>query len=406
MAYEKRGIKGNNKGFNGKCKEDHPAWVPTHTYEYCDKNPNTKDPKGRDERIAKRKARFEKRNGKENAGTSELRKLKATVAAQKKLLSINEAKTKAMEMEAAAKIVFDDDADLDVQATALQTYLQTLEANTVKAMGADEINNYTVANGIIDSGASATFVTSADKVSNATTHKTSLKTANGQRCFTSHMGKTALPVANKALHLTALVAPSFGEDLISVSQLTKKGNKILFTKNECLLLGPSASIKQGIVIGTKGKDNLYRVKAKLTMPKGHQVWNAKGDLPKEVSEQTWKTVEKKNGPRKAPEVRAKQAHDVLNHSNDKVIAWFKKEYPDAIKHMNTLCSTHELRSCPPCAQGKATRAPFKQQRQNRYALLEAVSSDTTGPIDPRTMMEANSSRSLLMHAQAGPMSKS
>ena len=49
----------NHKGksYGGKCEEDHPPWVPAHNYDYCDKNSNTKDPKGRDERIAKRKAR-------------------------------------------------------------------------------------------------------------------------------------------------------------------------------------------------------------------------------------------------------------------------------------------------------------------------------------------------------------
>ena len=37
----------HNSNYKGvKCKEDHPSWIPYHTWEYCDKNPNTKDPKG------------------------------------------------------------------------------------------------------------------------------------------------------------------------------------------------------------------------------------------------------------------------------------------------------------------------------------------------------------------------
>ena len=43
MANEKGNFKGSRKTFSGRCKEDHPAWVPSHSYEYCDKNPNTKD---------------------------------------------------------------------------------------------------------------------------------------------------------------------------------------------------------------------------------------------------------------------------------------------------------------------------------------------------------------------------
>lgn len=39
-------------------------------------------------------------------------------------------------MEAASKIILDDDEVLDVQAAALQSYILYLEANSVKALGA------------------------------------------------------------------------------------------------------------------------------------------------------------------------------------------------------------------------------------------------------------------------------
>lgn len=109
--------------------------MPAHRYDYCDKNPNSKDPKDREERIAKRRARPDKRAGGKNTGGSELSKLKATVAAQKKLLAIKHAKSKAVEMEAASKIIFDDDKDLDIQAAALQSYLSNLEAQPCKCYG-------------------------------------------------------------------------------------------------------------------------------------------------------------------------------------------------------------------------------------------------------------------------------
>lgn len=76
--------------------------------------------------------------------------------------------------------------------------------------------------------------------------------------------------------------PTFGEDLIYVTQLTAKRNNVLFTKDSCLLLGPSSNISQGAIIGQKGKDNLYRLNAKITMPKKHQVLNENLDLPKNV----------------------------------------------------------------------------------------------------------------------------
>lgn len=110
--------------------------------------------------------------------------------------------------------------------------------------------------------------------------------------------------------------------------------------------------------------------------------NAAVYLPKKGSENIWKTAVKKNGSRIAPEIGTKQCHDVLNHSHDKIIDWFRSEYPAAMQHMENLSVVHKHKSFPPCSQGKATRSPFKQLEQNRYALLEAVSSDTTGPITP------------------------
>lgn len=72
----------------------------------------------------------------------------------------------------------------------------------------------------------------------------------------------------------------------------------------------------------------------------------------------------------------------MNHSNSNIIDCFRKEYPDAMVYMEELGNALHKTSCPPCSTGKATRAPFKQDHQNMYALLEALSTDTTEPIAP------------------------
>lgn len=52
-----------------------------------------------------------------------------------------------------------------------------------------------------------------------------------------------------------------------------------------LLLGPSETIEQGTIIWVKGKDNLYRQREKLTMTKGHTVFECKVGLTrKEIGE--------------------------------------------------------------------------------------------------------------------------
>lgn len=151
------------------------------------------------------------------------------------MLAVKEAQSKAIEMEAASKHIFDDDEGLEIQASVLQNYLMSLEENSV-SMGAKvtgDLNRYTPATGILDSGASATFVTSKEKTINRMTHKTQLRTANEQKCYTTHVDKTAPEIGDKDVHLSTLVSPSFGEDQIAVSQRSAKGNKVLFTKGEC-----------------------------------------------------------------------------------------------------------------------------------------------------------------------------
>lgn len=74
-----------------------------------------------------------------------------------------------MKMEAAEKITFNEDENLDIQAVALQSYLTSLEEHYIKLGGeaAAHFNCYTLATGTIDSRASATFVTTTDHIRNA-----------------------------------------------------------------------------------------------------------------------------------------------------------------------------------------------------------------------------------------------
>lgn len=53
-----------------------------------------------------------------------------------------------------------------------------------------------------------------------------------------------------------------------------------------------------------------------------------------------------------------------------------------IKYMEALGDTKKQNSCASCIISKESRAAFKQPTQSRYALLEAASSETPGPITP------------------------
>lgn len=156
----------------------------------------------------------------------------------------------------------------------------SLEANAVKSsdMAAANLKSYTLANGIIDSEASVTFVTSLKDRQRYDTQSTTAKSKR-RTLFYITRRKTALVIKDKAVYLRALVAPTFSEDLISVAQLTAKGNKILFTKEYCHFLDPSEFLHEGVIIVRKSSDNLYRIRTTLTRPYKQQVIKTQIDLP-------------------------------------------------------------------------------------------------------------------------------
>lgn len=113
--------------------------------------------------------------------------------------------------------------------------------------------------------------------------------------------------------------------------------------------------------------NLYRTHANLDK-------NAK----------PWTTVEKtkktkvKAVPEVAPIVPEATLHAIMNHRSTETFQQFAKEYLDAIKFLKD--KENPAVSCQACIEAQDKRAGFKKAPSNWYALLDAVSSDTIGPI--------------------------
>ena len=112
------------------------------------------------------------------------------------------------------------------QEKALIELAQALEDMSVNGSG--HTSSYLVATAynaslnskpIIDSGASTTFVTSDDYLTNARKHQTPITTANGKKSFTKSSGKLKLNTIRHPIFLPALSAPDFNQNLISVGQL-------------------------------------------------------------------------------------------------------------------------------------------------------------------------------------------
>lgn len=82
----------------------------------------------------------------------------------------------------------------------------------------------------------------------------------------------------------------------------------------------------------------------------------------------------------APKVTNMNLHSTLNHSSNEKIVWLQKKYPDAIKFIVDHGNDQSNISCDACITGKAKQRLFKNTSGNRYAPLNAISSDTTEPI--------------------------
>lgn len=167
-----------------------------------------------------------------------------------------------------------------------------------------------------------TFITSEDKISNVRVHRQELATADGTKSKTTYAKKTKLTVDKEGLFIPALVAPSFKEDCIGLGKLSKHNN-VLFTKDNCYLLGPSELPKEAVIIGEKDHDNLYRITTKLVNPKKYATPAAAGTTStkltsNDLKDERWNLVKNKKkkdiSVKQAPIIKDTYLHNTLNHS--------------------------------------------------------------------------------------------
>ena len=206
------------------------------------------------------------------------------------------------------------------------------------------------------------FVRNLSAITNPTIHVRSLITAEGRTTKSTHMGKLQITPGNRPIFVSALVAPSFKDNFISVGQLTK-ANNVLFTNEGVFIQDktyPNATAK---LIGGRGSDNLYEISNEI----------ANGTSSLHATPATLKV------PPNLP------LHNTLNHANPTTIQAFKRQYPNSAAFiLNQLRKekVHNSQSCTPCVIGKAKRKSFAEVKKKDGEALDAVATDTTGPVTP------------------------
>lgn len=108
------------------------------------------------------------------------------------------------EQSKAAAVFYDNDDDnVNVQIESLQELLAKLSANTVNVTGSFFTCYTSKISGLIDSGASTTFVRTEEELSNPRKHKSELQTSEGNSSFTSHSGNARLKIADNDVFIPA-----------------------------------------------------------------------------------------------------------------------------------------------------------------------------------------------------------
>lgn len=207
--------------------------------------------------------------------------------------------------------------DMDAKETALIELAQSLNAMSINGSGppsfyyvATEVTSELSGDPILYSGASKTFVTGNEYLTNTRKHETPIATANGRSSFEKSAGKYKLKNTATFIYVSALSAPNFTQNLISAGQLAHK-HSFLFTKDGYYLQDSSAPPPATGLIGFRGAEDLYRLRGAA---------NPKKEKEKEESA----------APALAPVVNDISLHNTLNHSSLEKLAWFQREYPEAI----------------------------------------------------------------------------
>lgn len=142
-----------------------------------------------------------------------------------------------------------------------------------------------------------------------------------------------------------------------------KAHNVIFTSEGVYLQDKANPDLREKMIGGRSSDNLY------TVTKGNVI----GTSALHATPATLKV------PSNLP------LHDTFNHANPKSIQDFKRDYPNSAAYILNQLSIEKQKigqSCELCIIGKARRNPFKDTVAKNDEALDALSTDTTGPISP------------------------
>jgi hypothetical protein len=207
---------------------------------------------------------------------------------------------------------------------------------------------------IIDSGASRHMTGDQARLSNLNEKKTSYKVELGDKTTypVEEFGQASIKMkTGNYVHLSnVLYVPGLEKNLVSISCLEDKGNRIAFMDGKVLSWHKDSNIENARVIGSR-EGNLYRLLEQNEEALVHNEIN-----PNEL----W--------------------HRRYAHINYQALPFLKR----MVEGIPELQSTHEG-ICKGCALGKNIKKPFPSSNNRSKEILDLIHSDVCDPMPIKSL---------------------
>lgn len=206
----------------------------------------------------------------------------------------------------------------------------------------------------IDSGATRHMTPHDDLLENTKNESDKITAANGAQIKVTGSGNGKFTLGDGNVNVSNILhVPDLAVNLLSVSQIVKNGNTVVFDPDGCAIYNSDKKK----VLSCKSSGGIYRVGAndeKCFMTKNSQ-----------QSALIW--------------------HRRLGHANFQIMKKMRDGVVNGIKFDD---DDSEISQCDVCPRGKQVKMPFKASESASKDILEIIHSDLMGPQKTRSIGHA------------------
>lgn len=181
-------------------------------------------------------------------------------------------------------------------------------------------------------------------------------TANNAKLNVALVGNAEVMTSDTMIEISnVLYVPKLSANLLSVSRLVEKGNRVVFEKSGCTIYDPEGKV----VDKCKSENGIYKLKTDDF--KCLSASQSESDIMK------W--------------------HRRLGHMNYESIMKMTN-LVDGINVVRDKQVQDEILKCEVCSKGKQSKAPFKASTTETSQILELIHSDVMGPFKTQSIGKA------------------